>query len=115
MKLSKKEVDKLAHLARLEFSEDEKKSMMEDMDKILKFVDKINELELDDVEPLIYMSDERSVMRKDETSPQVTKDEALRNAPDKDTDYFRVPKVLKREADLMREKEENLEETSSDS
>jgi aspartyl-tRNA(Asn)/glutamyl-tRNA(Gln) amidotransferase subunit C len=51
MKISKEEVEKLAHLARLEFSEEEKLSMQADMDKILGFVDKINELDLEGVEP----------------------------------------------------------------
>lgn len=115
MKLTKEEVDKLAHLARLEFSEKEKQTVMEDMDKILQFVDKINELDLDDVEALIYMSDERNVLRKDEARQDITKDEALKNAPDKDTDYFRVPKVLKREADEAKAEAENLEEPGSDS
>ncbi len=99
MKISKEEVEKLAHLARLQFSAEEIASMQQDMDKILGFVDKISELDLEGVEPLIYMSDERNVLRKDEVEQTITKDEALKNAPDKDTDYFRVPKVLKREED----------------
>jgi aspartyl-tRNA(Asn)/glutamyl-tRNA(Gln) amidotransferase subunit C len=99
MKLSREDVDKLAHLARLDFSDKEKEAMMQDMDKILGFVDKISELDLEGVEPLIYMSDERNVLRKDESKSVVTKDEALKNAPDRDTDFFRVPKVLKREED----------------
>jgi len=97
MKLSKEEVDKLAHLARLDFSEAEKEAIVNDMDKILGFVDKINELDLEGVEPLIYLSEERNVLRKDEAQDLVTIDEALKNAPDRDTDFFRVPKVLKRE------------------
>ncbi len=99
MKISKEEVEKLAHLARLEFSAQEIEDMQNDMDKILGFVDKISELDLEGVEPLIYMSDERNVLRKDEVEQVISKDEALKNAPDKDTDYFRVPKVLKREED----------------
>lgn len=90
-------VEKLAHLARLEFSENEKEEMLQDMNKMLAFVDKINELDLEGVEPLIYLTEEGNVLRKDEVKQHVTKDEALKNAPDKDTDYFRVPKVLQRE------------------
>jgi aspartyl-tRNA(Asn)/glutamyl-tRNA(Gln) amidotransferase subunit C len=96
-KITKEDVDKLAHLARLDFSDKEKTTMMQDMDKILGFVDKISELDLEGVEPLIYMSEERNVLRKDVAKSVVTKDEALKNAPDKDTDFFRVPKVLNRE------------------
>lgn len=97
MKLDKETVEKLAHLSRLEFSEDEKQEMLQDMNKIMAFVEKINELELNDVEPLIYMVEEGNVLREDEVTEEVTRDEALKNAPSRDTDYFRVPKVLKRE------------------
>ncbi len=96
MKIDKKEVEKLAHLARLEFTEEEKESMVSDMDKILGFVEKINELELEDVKPLVYMNEEENTLREDEVVEQATKEEALKNAPDRDTDYFRVPKVVQR-------------------
>lgn len=97
MKLDKATVEKLAHLARLEFSDAEKEEMLSDLNKMMAFVDKINELDLEGVEPLIYLTDEENVMRKDEVKGQVSKDEALKNAPDKDTDYFRVPKVMRGE------------------
>lgn len=99
MKISIDEIRHLAHLARLEFTETEMQEMQGDMDKILGFVDKINELDLDSVEPLVYLSEERNVLRADESQQTISKDEALKNAPDKDSDYFRVPKVLKREED----------------
>ncbi len=97
MKISKEEVEKLAHLARLEFSEEEKLSMQADMDKILGFVDKINELDLEGVEPLVYLNEDRNIMRADQVVQRISKEEALKNSPAKDSDYFRVPKVLKRE------------------
>jgi len=97
MKISTEEVEKLAHLARLEFSEEEKLSMQTDMDKILGFVDKINELDLEGVEPLVYLNEDRNIMRADKVVQRISKDEALKNSPAKDSDYFRVPKVLKRE------------------
>jgi aspartyl-tRNA(Asn)/glutamyl-tRNA(Gln) amidotransferase subunit C len=99
MKLEKKDIDKLAHLARLEFSDQEKETVKKDMDKILGFVAKINELDLEKTEPLIYMTEERNVLRTDEAQELITKDEALKNAPDRDTDFFRVPKVLKRDGE----------------
>ena len=97
MNLDKASVERLAHLSRLEFSEKEKEDMLQDMNKIMAFVEKVNELDLDGVEPLIYMIEEENVMRADQVVEQVTRDEALKNAPSRDTDYFRVPKVLKRE------------------
>ncbi|MCR9152679.1 MAG: Asp-tRNA(Asn)/Glu-tRNA(Gln) amidotransferase subunit GatC [Croceimicrobium sp.] len=99
MKISLEEIRHLAHLARLEFKEEEMKSMQGDMDKILGFVAKIDELNLEGVEPLVYLSEERNVLREDRSSTILSKDEALKNAPDKDSDYFRVPKVLSREED----------------
>lgn len=97
MKLNKEKVKKLAHLARLEFSEQELDLMMNDLDKMLAFVDRINELDLEEVEPLVYMNPEVDKMREDVAKLDISKDEALRNAPDRDTDYFRVPRVLKDE------------------
>lgn len=99
MKISIDEIRHLAHLARLEFTEAEMQEMQGDMDKILGFVEKINELDLEGVAPLVYLSEERNVLREDEAKQVLTKDEALKNAPDKDSDYFRVPKVLQREKD----------------
>ncbi len=97
MKLDKETVEKLAHLARLEFSEEEKEAMVGDMDKILAFVEKLSELDLKGVDPLVYLTEEENVLRKDEIKTEVSKADALRNAPDKDSDYFRVPKVMRGE------------------
>jgi aspartyl-tRNA(Asn)/glutamyl-tRNA(Gln) amidotransferase subunit C len=97
MKLSREQVQKLSHLARLEFSESELDGMMLDLDKMLAFVDRINQLDLEGVEPLIYMNNEVDKLRPDKSKSSVTREEALKNAPDRDTDYFRVPRVLKDE------------------
>lgn len=87
-------VDEIAHLARLEFNDDAKGEIVNDMNRMLAFVDKLNELKTDDVEPLIYMTNEHSVLREDEVKITVTQQEALKNAPKKDSDYFKVPKVI---------------------
>ena len=84
----------LAHLARLEFNETKEQEMLSDLNKILTWMDKLNELNTDHVEPLIHMTEEVNVMREDVAQNTVTHEEALRNAPKKDSDYFRVPKVL---------------------
>lgn len=93
MKIEKEEILKLAHLSRLELSEEGVTKMEQDMNKILGFVAKIEELDLEGVEPLVYMSDEVNVLREDDVIQVITHEEALKNAPDKDTDYFRVPRV----------------------
>jgi aspartyl-tRNA(Asn)/glutamyl-tRNA(Gln) amidotransferase subunit C len=96
MNITRTDVEKLAHLGRLELTETELAQMERDMNKMLLFVDKINELNLDGIEPLAYMSDEVNILREDEIIQTISHEEALKNAPDKDSDYFRVPKVLKK-------------------
>ena len=93
-KIDIKTVDEIAHLARLEFNDEAKGEIVNDMNRMLAFVDKLNELDTDKVEPLIYMSEERNVLREDEVKQTLTQKEALQNAPKKDSDYFKVPKVI---------------------
>tara|TARA_B100002051_G_C16248704_1_gene398550 strand:- start:70 stop:360 length:291 start_codon:yes stop_codon:yes gene_type:complete len=89
-------VDKIAELAKLKFDDTAKEEIKADLNKMLDFVDKLNELDTKNVEPLIYMLDEEQVLRKDEVKGQVSQQDALKNAPDKDSDYFKVPKVIKK-------------------
>jgi aspartyl-tRNA(Asn)/glutamyl-tRNA(Gln) amidotransferase subunit C len=93
-KLDIKTVDEIAHLARLEFDEKEKAGILNDMNRMLSFVDKLNELDTEGVEPLIYMTNEKNVLRPDEPIISITQKEALKNAPRKDSDYFKAPKVI---------------------
>jgi aspartyl-tRNA(Asn)/glutamyl-tRNA(Gln) amidotransferase subunit C len=93
-KIDIKTVEEVAHLARLEFTEEGKADILNDMNRMLAFVDKLNEMDTDGVEPLIYMTDEKNVMREDESKNTLTQKEALKNAPKKDSDYFKVPKVI---------------------
>lgn len=96
MKINDELIDKLATLARLEFASNEKAEIREDLSRIITFVEKINEVDLSGVDPLIYMTDEVNVMRTDEVIHDISQDDALRNAPKKDSDYFKVPKVIGR-------------------
>ena len=70
--------------------------MKEDFKKILAFVDKLTELDTEGIEPLIYLSDEENVLRSDEVVMSTSQEDALKNAPQKDSDYFKVPTVLKK-------------------
>jgi aspartyl-tRNA(Asn)/glutamyl-tRNA(Gln) amidotransferase subunit C len=96
MKITEETVNRIAELAKLEFTPEEKKELMGDMNKILAFMEKLNELDTEGAEPLIYMSGQVNALRKDEVVQEITHQEALKNAPKKDSDYFRVPKVLER-------------------
>lgn len=93
-KIDIKTVDEIAHLARLEFNEESKKEIQNDMNRMLAFVEKLNELNTDGVEPLIYMTEEKNVLREDSPEVTVSQKDALKNAPKKDSDYFKVPKVI---------------------
>jgi aspartyl-tRNA(Asn)/glutamyl-tRNA(Gln) amidotransferase subunit C len=94
MKINEKIIDHIAHLARLEFEGDDKIAIKNDMENIIDFVDKLSEVNTDGVEPLIFMSDEVNNLREDISVKSISKKEALMNAPKKDSDYFRIPKVL---------------------
>lgn len=96
MKIDNETVDKIAHLARLEFENEAKVEIIKDMNNMLSFIEKLNELDTQNIEPLIYMSDEVNVLREDDVKHEITQDEALKNAPKKDSDYFKVPKVLEK-------------------
>lgn len=87
-------VDKIAHLARLELTAIEKQEMITDMNKILGFMDKLNEIDTKAIAPLIYMTDAVNVFREDVIKQEITHEEALQNAPKHDTDYFLVAKVI---------------------
>lgn len=85
---------KIAHLARLEVEEASEKNLLKSMNTILTWMEQLNEIDTSQVEPLTHMSDEINVMREDEVHEALPHERGLRNAPKKDADYFRVPKVL---------------------
>ena len=88
-------VDKIAGLSKLRFEGKSKDKMKDDMNKMIDFVGKLNEVNTEGVEPLIHLTEELNVLRDDVAYSETTQEEALKNAPKKDSDYFRIPKVLK--------------------
>ncbi len=92
-------IDHIAHLARLSFKGEDKEAIKKDMKNITDFMSKLDELNTDQVEPLVFMSDSLNVLREDIPKQTITHEEALRNAPKKDSDYFRIPKVLDKTAE----------------
>ena len=94
MQVNNELIDKIAALAKLEFSPEEKAGMVKDLDRILDFVEQLNKLDTEGVEPLVHMSEETNVMREDEIKMVISHEEALKNAPKRNSDYFLVPKVL---------------------
>lgn len=94
MKIEKETLDKLAHLSRLEISKEDEPKLLKELSAIVTFVEKLNEIDTEGVEPLTTMSLEVNALREDEPGVHMSHEEALRNAPAKDKDFFRVPKVL---------------------
>ena len=84
----------LAHLARLEFDETREQQMLGDLNNILSFMEQLRRVDTTGVEPLVHLSQEINVLRDDDARNTVSHAEGLSNAPRKDSDYFRVPKVL---------------------
>jgi aspartyl-tRNA(Asn)/glutamyl-tRNA(Gln) amidotransferase subunit C len=105
MTIDEETVDKIAHLARLELSGKEKQDMIKDMNKILDFMAKLNEVDTTGVEPLVYMTDNVNSLREDVVKQEITHEEALLNAPKHDDDYFLVAKVIESESPKVRKSE----------
>jgi len=96
MKVDNQLIEDLARLAKLKFDKQEIEKMKADLENILGFVDKLSEIDTKGVDPLIYLSEELNVLRTDEIGEEITQEDALKNAPEKDSDYFKVPTVLKK-------------------
>ena len=89
-------VEKLYRLAMLQFDESEKEEIKSDLQKMIGFVDKLKELDTAGVEPLLHMSPNVNVLREDVVENMVSREEALKNAPLHDEQFFNVPKVIKK-------------------
>ena len=96
MEVNDELVDKLANLARLNFEPAEKAEIKRDLQKMISFIEQLNELDTTGVEPLLFMTDEVNVLREDEVKGSITREEGLLNAPVKDEQFFKVPKVIKK-------------------
>ena len=96
MEIDNEIVDKIASLSKLSFSGEQKEAIKNDMNKMLNFIGKLEEVDTDGVDPLIHMTEDVNVLRADEAVSEITQKEALKNAPNKDSTYFKIPKVLSR-------------------
>lgn len=88
------DVEHIAHLAHLEFSSDEKQKLLQDMNRILGYMEQLNTLNTDSVEPLSHVIELKNVFREDTVASGLTPEEALSNAPSKTDEFFKVPKVI---------------------
>jgi len=96
MEISDKLIDQLSNLARLRFEGEARDRMKSDLQNILHFIDQLNAVDTKGVEPLVFMTPSINVLRDDVAVETITQAEALKNAPNKDSDYFRISKVMRR-------------------
>ena len=88
------EILKIASLAKLHLSDEEVSLYTDQINEILEYMNQLDELDTEDIEPLSHVLDQINMTRKDEQTPSLTREEALKNAPKSDDDYFIVPNVI---------------------
>jgi len=96
MEVNDEIVDKITNLARLHFTDAEKVVIKKDLQRMIQFVEKLDELDTTGVEPLLHMTDNINLLRDDEVKGSISRKEGLKNAPMHDDQFFKVPKVIKK-------------------
>ena len=94
MPVTKKDVEYIANLARLRFNEEELDNFTHELNEILNYVEKLNELDTQNVEPLSHPIENKNVFRPDNVKPSIDREDALKNAPERTEEFFVVPKVI---------------------
>ena len=94
MKITTEMVEYIAHLSRIELSEDDKKLFLVQLEAILEYMDKLNELDTTGIRPMVHTLDLKNVLRADEVRASLPTEAALRNAPDRTENSYKVPAVL---------------------
>ena len=94
MSIEPKDVEYVANLSRVELREDEKETFTHQLADILDYIEKLNELDTTDVEPLTHVSPVRNVLREDQAKASLKTENALANTAERTRDFFRVPKVI---------------------
>ena len=95
MEINRETLLKIAHLARLNFSDESEEEMLNGLNEMIKWVEKLHEVDTEGVQPLTNMSQEINSWCEDEVKIDISREQALKNAPKKDQEFFIVPKVLK--------------------
>ncbi len=99
MKVSPEDVLYVSELANLELTDEERECMLRDLNSILGYIDRLNQLDTEGVPPMAQVSagmPPDSAMRPDDTRPSIPREDALRNAPQSDGEFFKVPKVIEK-------------------
>jgi aspartyl-tRNA(Asn)/glutamyl-tRNA(Gln) amidotransferase subunit C len=96
MEINDELVDKIANLARLHFDDAEKPAIKKDLQRMIQFIEKLDELDTSGVEPLLHMTNNINILREDEVTGSISREEGLKNAPVHDEQFFKVPKIIKK-------------------
>ena len=96
MQVNNKLISELSRLCKIKFDDQSSEEIKSDLNKILKFLNKLSDINTEGIEPLVYLSEEINVLRKDDKIIELSQTDSLKNAPEKDSDYFKVPTVLKK-------------------
>jgi aspartyl-tRNA(Asn)/glutamyl-tRNA(Gln) amidotransferase subunit C len=94
MKITRKDVENVALLSRLEISESDIETVTKQLNAILEYVDVLNKVDTTNVQPTAHVLPLNNVMRKDEVRPSLPRELALSNAPEQEDGYFKVPKIV---------------------
>ena len=94
MSVTRKEVEHIAELARLTFKDEELENFTHQLNDILAYMEQLNEIDTENVEPLLYPIEDSNVFREDICKPSIDREQALKNAPEQDGEFFKVPKVI---------------------
>lgn len=94
MKITDKDLDYVARLARIHIDDEKKERLTHDMEAVIKFADKLAELDTENVEPVAHALPVNNVFRKDEIVPSYDREKLLKNAPEKDAGCYSVPKIV---------------------
>lgn len=96
MTIDRQTIDKVANLARIAIEDKEVDTLMADMNKILTFMEKLNELDTTGVAPLVYMNAEENVWREDQVKQEISVEDGLKNAARHNENFFMVPKIIEK-------------------
>jgi aspartyl-tRNA(Asn)/glutamyl-tRNA(Gln) amidotransferase subunit C len=92
--ITKETVNYIAKLSKLDFTDKESEQLSNELDRIFNYINKLNELNTDNIEPTSHVLDIQNVMRSDEVVEKLTNEDALKNAPQAEKGHFKVPRVI---------------------
>ncbi len=92
--IERKDVEYLSKLARIELSEEEKNKFEKDLGKILEYISKLNEVNTENIEPTYHVIPIKNVFREDSPEKSTSKKEIIKNAPDRNSNFFKVPRII---------------------